>query len=243
MSLVPQSNKAEWHITYQCDLNCVHCNRLCFLPPQTPDMAPQDAIDFIGQAHSIGWRPTIIIIGGEPTLHPQFWEFVGLAAGFNAGHVEVWSNGYSDHAKECLRQLREDGRATVVEATIKSGSVTHAADDIFLAPVDFGESRGPCWCHASSLCGVSVDSGGFSLCPCGGAFDGVLRAGVRTKRLADLFDEEWAAKHTKQLCRLCGHAMGIDERRMALATPLHGSLMSPTWANAVRRIDGEHRHA
>lgn len=65
----PKSNEAEWHITYKCDLNSPNCNRLCFLPPTTPDMTLDDSRGFNRQARELGWFPKIVILGGEPTLH------------------------------------------------------------------------------------------------------------------------------------------------------------------------------
>jgi hypothetical protein len=236
--LLPQSNKAEWHLTYRCDLHCVHCNRLSWLPPQTPDMTIADAEEFCRQALALDWRPRIVLIGGEPTLHPQFFDFLALAARFHPGGVEVWSNGYSHQAREALAMVADLGTAVVIDHTRKPrGSIVQPADDLFLAPADFGHTRGPCQCHASQVCGVSVDAGGYTLCAQAGAMDGILKLGIRTRRLADLFDEAFAAEQTMKMCRWCGHALGIGPDRLAGSKPLHGSRMSATWSAAVERIE------
>ena len=69
--------------------------------------------------------------------------------------------------------------------------------------------------------------------------DGILGLGIRTRRLADLFDEEWAAEHTRKMCRWCGHALGLGPDRLAGSKPVHGSRMSATWSAAVERIERE----
>ena len=38
-------------------------------------------------------------------------------------------------------------------------------------------TRGPCQCHASQVCGCSVDAGGYTLCAQAGAMDGILQLG------------------------------------------------------------------
>lgn len=242
----PKSDKAEWHLTYACDLSCPGCNRACFLPPQTPNMILEDAREFCRQARELIWSPRIIIIGGEPTLHPEFLDFVAIATDFAPGRVEVWSNGKRPRAKFLLDQVRADGQAKVIEGTIKDASVIHEVYDIFLSPADFGAGREPCGTHASVTdpdCGISVDAAGYSLCCMGGMIDGLLGLGVRTKRLADLWDPDFARNQTRSLCRHCGQHLGIDGRRIAASQVVGGTLLSPTWIAAAERATNGRRRA
>jgi hypothetical protein len=236
----PKSDKAEWHLTYRCDLRCTTCNRGCFLPPQTADMTLADAEEFCRQANELDYHPRIIIIGGEPTLHPDFWNFVRLAHAFNPNGVEVWSNGHSHHAKDLLAAVAEEGIAKVIDGTRKpAGSVRQPVDDIFLAPRDFGQTRQPCGTHACFAqpdCGISVDSDGYTICCMGGAIDGILRLGVRTKRLADLFDPDFARRQTEALCSCCGQHLGIDREKFLGSEVICGTRMSRSWQEAAKRI-------
>ena len=135
----PKSNEAEWHITYKCDLNCPNCNRLCFLPPTTRVMTLDDAREFNRQARELDWFPKIVILGGEPTLHRDLFEFIEVASELSPGRVEIWSNGYRPKAKEILARIREEGKAKVCEETIKpDGDQVLPQPDFFLAPIDFG---------------------------------------------------------------------------------------------------------
>lgn len=240
---VPKSNFAEWHVTYRCDLACTNCNRLCFLSPTTPDMTLDDAREFARQARELNWSPAIAMIGGEPTLHPQLFDFLEIANELSPGRVEVWSNGHRDEARRILERIRTENLASVCEATIKpGGSIIHVQNDFFVAPIDFRvPERSPCYLHSRTGCGISVDAGGYTICPIGGAIDGVLAAGLRTRRLADLFDPVFAQYQTRALCRLCGHELHIDSQRIAQSQVVCGSLMSPTWHQAVLRIHESRR--
>ena len=74
-------------ITDHCNMKCAHCAFSCspkkkrFMTLETFEKA----IDFIGDDH-------IDIGGGEPTLHPQFWAFIGYALG-SCDYVWLATNG------------------------------------------------------------------------------------------------------------------------------------------------------
>jgi hypothetical protein len=243
MNFTPANNLAEVHLTYRCDLACIHCNRLSWLPATTPDMTLDDAKAFIDQTKAIPWNPTVFLIGGEPTLHPQFREFVLLFANAAIGRVVVWSNGYGSKAQSDLAWVRKNGVAEIYHETMKpSGSILHSVTDYFLAPVDYGRvSREPCISHCRTGCGISVDAYGYTICCCGGAIDGVLNLHARTKRLADIFDNKYATAQTQLLCSHCGCRLGVGPEKTANASLRHGSLMSPTWYHAVDNIQETRR--
>ena len=203
-------------------------------------MTLEDAQEFVRQARELDWTPDIAIIGGEPTLHPDLFELIALANQLSPGRVEIWSNGFRDGARRQLERIRTEGLAKVCEGTIKpNGSIIHPQNDFFVAPIDFDVAeRQPCPLHSRAGCGISVDSGGYTLCPLGGAIDGVLGLGLRTRRLADLFDPVFAEYQTRALCRMCGHELHIDSQRIAKSQVAHGALMSPTWKQATHRIEG-----
>jgi hypothetical protein len=186
-----------------------------------------------------GWFPKIVILGGEPTLHRELFEFIEIANELSPGRVEVWSNGYRKAAKDQLARIRAEGRAKVCEETIKaSGCTVLPQADFFLAPKDFGViNHRPCHNHAAIGCGISVDAEGYAACSIGGAIDSVLQLGVRTKNLKDLFDVEFAHRQTCSLCDVCGRELGINSHHIAKSQVMHGSLMSPTWQAAVKRIE------
>jgi len=202
-------------------------------------MSLDDAREFNRQARELNWSPKIVILGGEPTLHHDLFGFIDIAHELSPGRVEVWSNGYRGAAKEMLIRIRDEGKAMVCEETIKAdGSMVLQHNDFFLAPKDLGVTgHRPCHNHAAIGCGISVDAGGYTLCSIGGAIDSVLDKGWRTRQLADLFDPEFAYRQTCSLCDVCGRELGITSHHIAKSHVIHGTLMSPTWQEAARRIE------
>ena len=268
LDYTPKTNCAEWHVTYKCDLTCNNCNRFCFLPPTTKDMTLDDAKDFVRQCKEINWYPEIILMGGEPTLHKDFFEFIKVAQEIT-DDITIYSNAYSDMAKEKLKRAEEEGVSFVFEPTWKlEGTVEDLPNqNVFLAPIDYGVfNHGPCDWHSAKLDvqeygqnkyggghhgGISVDSDGYSLCPIGGAIDGLLKLGLRTKNLKQLFEKEFSTWQTRNLCDHCGgcfdktnpdenHPIPKEvEKLFHTVAYIHGSPMSPTYQNAIKKNIGE----
>ncbi|AZK95328.1 MULTISPECIES: radical SAM/SPASM domain-containing protein [Streptomyces] len=80
----------ELEITGKCQLSCSHC--LSESGPQAThgEMTPTDWRNVITDAAALG-IPRVQLIGGEPTVHPQWRDFTGHALGLGLD-VEVYSN-------------------------------------------------------------------------------------------------------------------------------------------------------
>lgn len=274
IDLTPKSGKAEIHLLYECTLACRHCNRQSFLRNgHTPPMTLDDVAEFLHQAQQLRWFPALILIGGEPTLHPQFdaicelcRSFADLGSRLGLGYpekglqglVQLWSNQTTEAAREACARVRSRYNISVCEQTIKRGDTiplqiykSGAAEgyefdiqDIMVSPADLGYTRSHCWQHGAEICGISVDSMGYSPCSTGGAVAGMLGGQWRTKVLADLFDPDKVLEITRQLCADCGNCLsrtgipgqvGAEEFRAELAAlpRWRGMPVSPTWERAL----------
>lgn len=255
--MIPTSGKAEVHLVYGCNLACKNCNRISFLhEPHTPDMTVDDMTSFLNQARELDWYPAILLIGGEPTLHPDFYELCRLSREFadeglkrglgyegREGLVQLWSNQLTQESRDLCAKVRSELSISVNDETAKTRSLVLSIDDIYVSPLDFGLGTRPhCWNHSSEICGISVDAAGYSPCAIGGAVDGILGLGFRTKRLADLFDEEKVQAITREMCGHCGNAIStiglpnctIEDWRGLVESceKWHGMRVSPTWKKA-----------
>ena len=237
MDLTTKSGFAEIHPTYRCNLSCVGCNRMCFLKPSVPDMTIDDMREFLRQAKELHWSPIIRMVGGEPTLHANFMEFLELAQEFTGSRerVQIWSNAHGKRVNEILDESQRRGLGCIMEHTKKPmGTIIHGIRDFCIAPADYGEDRQACGLHSSHIsCGICVDSQGYALCPCGGAIAGYLDKKFMTKTLADLFNQTTAETQTKAMCRWCG--AHTSEKHKRKTEKLCGIAMSPSWIEAAKK--------
>lgn len=70
----------QWHITHACDLQCKHCYDRSKRSPVKRDQAVrilEDLLSFCKNRHVLG---QVSFTGGNPLLHPNFFEFYQAAA-------------------------------------------------------------------------------------------------------------------------------------------------------------------
>jgi uncharacterized radical SAM superfamily Fe-S cluster-containing enzyme len=95
-------------ITDHCNLECPVCivNNL-----YSNHMDPDDFQGIVDNLiESEGFCESIALSGGEPTSHPQFWEFVDIATRDEIGRVVVITNGLRlGRDREFAQKLKETG--------------------------------------------------------------------------------------------------------------------------------------
>jgi len=90
-------------ITTRCNMSCRHCSFSC--TAQGEDMNLETFRAALTLSEEYG-EETICIGGGEPTIHPQFWEFMGLSLG-HSEYVWLATNGkMTDTAIALCRMAR-----------------------------------------------------------------------------------------------------------------------------------------
>lgn len=245
--LRPTTQKVELNVTYQCPLDCTGCNRGSFLQkPHTPDMTLDDVREFFRQADDLCWKPRITLIGGEPTLHPQFLEILDMCTAWSEHRVEIWSNAFAPRAKQLLKLARKKGAAIQKDTQKPMGArrgprseTDYWVLDQCISPADFGITRDACFQHHSVICATAVGANGYGPCSLAGGIDALLNVGATTRTLADMFDREKVAALTEAACRHCGSQFMERDDKGHTTDVSHlpvrfGVRMSPTWVNAFQ---------
>ena len=88
-------------ITTRCNMKCAHCCNSC--TPDGIDMSLQTfkkCLEFDDESIALG--------GGEPTIHPKFWEMLGLSIG-HCDYVWLATNGKKTKMALSLAKLARRG--------------------------------------------------------------------------------------------------------------------------------------
>lgn len=80
-----------WNITRRCNLHCIHCYSDSSSQHYKGELSLREAIDVIDDLADYK-VPAVHLAGGEPMLHPHFFDIVGYATARGLG-VTVLTNG------------------------------------------------------------------------------------------------------------------------------------------------------
>ncbi|MDP6379535.1 MAG: 4Fe-4S cluster-binding domain-containing protein, partial [Candidatus Thalassarchaeaceae archaeon] len=113
---VPNMNKIEIDITYLCNLTCAGCSRSSAQAPSGQHMPMEMIQNFLKESETKGLKwESLHILGGEPTLHPNFVEIVTLLDNWFMAHspdteLKVISNGVSRKVQNNIKKIPERWR-------------------------------------------------------------------------------------------------------------------------------------
>ena len=219
----------EIDLTYRCNLRCRNCNRSCTQAPSRMDLPLTRIEAFIRQSTAEG-RPweRIRLLGGEPTLHPEFAAAVALLRGYrsrvNHGlRIVVCTNGSGARVRRRLDRLPRD----IEVKNTRKGPRQRLFRPFNLAPMDRALYR---WSDFSSGCRILADCGigltplGYYPCAVAGAIDRIFGFGRGRSQLPA--PGETMREDLALFCRRCGH--------FGFSWPTHRARLSPTWRAAYQ---------
>ena len=228
----PSRQLIEIDITYACNLHCLNCNRSVTQAPDHLHMPVSMISAFVQDSivRGIRWQ-RIRVLGGEPTLHPEFSAIMAGLLGYRqwcpSCRIEVVSNGYGDAVKQKLDALPNDiwiensNKASAIQPTFRPFNMAPIDDPAF-AKADFSNG-----CAIMQDCGMGLTPLGYYPCAVAGGIDRILGAELGRSRLPADHDQMLDA--TKSLCQLCGRFQDGHFIPKPLRSPMTEVQMSPTW--------------
>ncbi|MCR5184134.1 MAG: SDR family NAD(P)-dependent oxidoreductase [Opitutales bacterium] len=210
----PDFDRIEIDITYDCNLKCIGCNRSCSQAPTKEQMQIEAIQRFVDEsiALDIKWEQ-INVLGGEPTLHKDFMQILGLLQSYADKHsnetiIKVVSNGIAEKSRALCEEAKRNFKNVKIDyASYKTGNKVEYFSPFNDAPIDDerfinADYSKACW--VANYCGIGLNSRGYFACSVCGGIDRVLNKNIGTQTIAELTEQK-LNEHFETFCRLCGN--------------------------------------
>ena len=203
------TDSVQLDLTSYCNLNCPNCERSVGTAPCKEYISLNQIDKFIDESmkKKSEWK-AISLIGGEPTLHPQFFEVLKKIKLYKEKYPDcyiiVWTNGYGKKVNNVLSKLPDWVR---VENSNKDPNVTPEFLSYNIAPVDLKKFKNANFskgCQVTEICSICLTRYGYYPCGPGAAVDRVFGFDIGIKKLRDMTEEK-LKNQLKILCRYCGY--------------------------------------
>ncbi|MEW6221588.1 MAG: radical SAM protein [Thermodesulfobacteriota bacterium] len=92
----PGERNVFLHLLTACNLACRHC----YINPSqhgTSILSPATAVQWLGSLAAPGRETNLVLLGGEPTLHPELPAIIHAARGLGYRSITVDTNGFLFH--------------------------------------------------------------------------------------------------------------------------------------------------
>jgi len=243
-TFLPNLNKIEFDITYECNLKCIACNRSCSQAPTNEQMEFTDIERFISESIELGKEWDLInILGGEPTLHPDFEKIIKyISENYIIPHssktiLQIVSNGLTEKTRNLLEKVKSYKNVFIDYNSFKTNNKIEYFSPFNDAPIDDenfkkADYKKACW--VTSYCGIGLNKFGYYGCSICGGIDRIInesRCGI--KHLKDISIENFQ-KYFSIFCKYCGNFKDYDINKgnfipRCEKAPLKKDFVSKTW--------------
>lgn len=201
----------ELFLTNECNLQCINCQSSCRQLPSKEYMSLEQIKKFVKESLELRWDWELIkLYGGEPTLHPQFFDVIKILKKYKDSNpnCEFWilTNGAGKEVQEKLSKLPD--WITINNSTEKGmGYKFKEFESYNVAPMDlwkykFGAdfSKG---CDRIERCGICLSRSGYYVCAPGADIDRIFGFDIGFKSLAEV-KKSSMKDQLKIFCKYCG---------------------------------------
>jgi len=254
-TFLPNLSKVEIDLTYHCNLKCVNCNRSSTQAPTNKGMELSQLQNFVRESIEVRKKWELInLLGGEPTLHPQFLEIIALLLyeyidKFSPKTIlQVTSNGYGKTVQDRLAALPKHPQLIIDYASFKDSRKVPYFSPFNDAPIDkvtphTQEYHKGCW--VTSYCGIGLNALGYYPCGVAGGIDRVFGFHKGIQHLKDV-DASIKSLLT-HFCQFCGNFTDyaanrgdfIPRHEKALLTK---PVISATWRKQYKKYNQKSTH-
>lgn len=228
----------EIEVNTSCDCFCFGCDRLSDVTT-APNMTVDQVALFVQESLDLKWEwERIRILGGEPTLHPQFEQIIDLMTTYRDEYpnvfLQVLTNGHGKAAKYCewLERQYISLHAEAKEVGVNPPWFTNTR----IVPVDRWPDIGevpPCGIFDVRGCGLGLSTWGYFLDGAGASLARVTGKDIGVQTLAQVTWESMISQ-ANILCRICGHWAPNSLERNPLVTET-GEVTGAFLAEALAR--------
>lgn len=188
------------------------------------------------------------LVGGEPTLHPDFMEMTGLVMGYAAEtehrcNVRLFSNRHTEKSRVLVREAkaRYPRLQVLGRPKMRSAVFPPMTRYEYVSPLDLG-IRCPHPCPnmgGRGKCGSGVDQVGYSLCPTAGPIDAILGLGARATTIRQMLDPDFVRWQAETICSRCGNFMAYTHEQLPRLWKCNGTPVSETYRDSLQRLGFE----
>lgn len=242
----PNLSRIELEIWTGCNLACPNCDRSAAQAPAQEGMSVEQVKRFVEESIKSRWQwDRISLLGGEPTLHPNFDQVVAAIKPYHEKSpktkIQLFTNGFGRKVRRVVSRVppwltilnSEKNR----EAPLFSPCNLAPIDCDFISPGRFRRM-----CAIASYCGLGLTRYGYYPCGAGGSIDRIFGLDIGLKRLRDV-TKTTIIESGLRLCALCGHfrlfdGALVDHDQRISDAPLgwvQVTVLSPTWITAYER--------
>ena len=225
-------------------MKCIACNRSCSQVPTKEKMDFSDIENFVSESIDLGKKWELInILGGEPTLHPDFEKIIKHISEKYIFHyspntlLQIVSNGFSVETRTILEKTKKYSNVFIDHNSFKINNRIEYFSPFNDAPTDDENFKNADYskaCWVTSYCGIGLNKFGYYGCSICGGIDRIAnenRCGI--KHLKDISIKEFL-EHFKKFCCLCGNFKDYDVNHgnfipRCEKAPLKNNIVSKSW--------------